>query len=87
MNFTKEFLLDSLDDANATVYDKIVDHSRWSIHFERVFKHEGKFYRTNYSRGATEVQDERAYDYQQDAIECPEVVPVEKLVTVYEEKS
>jgi hypothetical protein len=66
-----------------TVCSGIVDTSRWSIHYERVFKYDGKFYRTHYSVGATEQQDERPYEYEDDEIECEEVFPVEKTVTVY----
>ena len=68
-----------------TIYDKIIGHSRWSLQHERVFSHEGKFYRTRYSTGATEMQDEAPYDYEPDQIECVEVVPVEVIATVYEE--
>lgn len=85
MLFEKQFLLDLLDDdGDPTVYDKIIDTSRWSIHYERVFKHDGKFYRTYYSVGATESQDESPYEYEPDMIECGEVKPVEKVVIVYE---
>ena len=66
-----------------TIYDKIIGHSRWSIQHERVFEHEGKFYLTTYSVGATEYQDERPYEYDPDEIECPEVFPVQETVTVY----
>ena len=84
MKFTKQFLIDSRDDSDATVYEKIIDVSRWTIMYERVFKHEGKFYMTEYSVGATEQQDELPYEYANDGIECDEVYPVEKTVTVYE---
>lgn len=84
MLFTKEFLLESMDDGTSTVYDKIVDTSRWSVLYERVFKHDGKFYMTEYSVGATESQDESPYEYAPDEIECDEVRAVEKTVTVYE---
>ncbi len=67
-----------------TIYDQIVGHGRWSVHHERVFKFEGKYYRTTYSVGATESQDESPYDYEPGEIECPEVFPVEKLQIVYQ---
>lgn len=57
---------------------------RWSVDHWGVFAHEGKFYRTTYSVGATEQQDESPYEYEDDMIECPEVVPVSKTITVYE---
>lgn len=77
---------DLLDEVHETVYDKIVGSSRWSLKYERVFTHDGRFYMTTYSVGATEHQDEQAYEYEPDEIECPEVFPVEHTVTVYEEK-
>ena len=84
MIFTKEFLIDSLGDEKSTIEDNITDVSRWSVHHRRVFKHEGKFYLTSYSVGATEMQDESPYEYSDEDVECEEVVPVEKMVTVYE---
>jgi len=81
MKFSKEFLRDM---EGETITDEVTDTSRWSIHHERVFKHEGKFYVTYYSRGATECQEESPYQYENDdEIECPEVEPVEKVTTVY----
>lgn len=83
MKFKKEFLQEMVwgDDV---VEDNIVDNSRWSIHHEIVFRHEGKFYGTGYSVGATESQDERPFEYDNDEIECPEMVQKEKLVKVWE---
>jgi len=65
------------------IENKIEDASRWSINYGLVFEHNGKFYATGYSVGATEQQDERPFEYQ-DEVECKEVVPVEKTITVYE---
>lgn len=81
MKFSKEFLQ---DEGGETVYDKMIGRSRWSLHYERVFSHEGRLYLTRYSFGATESQDERPYEHEDDEIECVEVFPVEKTVTVYE---
>jgi len=81
MKFTKDFLQDM---SGKTIIDTIIDHERWCVVHERIFEHEGKFYQTIYSVGATENQDESPYEYQSDEIECPEVKPVEKLITVYE---
>ena len=80
MKFTKEFLQ---DEQGITVYDKIIDHSRWAVGHERVFEHEGKFYRTTYRVGATEYQDEQPYEYDANEIECIEVVPIEQVVIIY----
>lgn len=80
MKFSKEFLQDQ---GGETVECTIMGTSRWSIQYRRVFKHEGKFYGTFFSRGATESQDESPYEYDGDEIECPEVRPIEKTITVY----
>jgi hypothetical protein len=82
VKFSKEFLQ---DDGGDTVYDKIVGRRRWSLDHERVFRHEGRFFRTRYRIGATESQDEQPYEHEDDEIECVEVFPVEKTVIVYEE--
>lgn len=84
MTFTKEFLQNDLYNSANTVLDEITSHGRWSVSHRRIFRHEGRFYETRYSAGATETQDEAPYDYADDNIECPEVVPVEKLITVYD---
>lgn len=82
MLFSKEFLIEQVGEG---VQRTITDHSRWSIHYEEIFEHEGKYYRTYYVIGATEMQDERPYEYDEDMIDCPEVQQVEKLMTVWEE--
>jgi hypothetical protein len=82
MLFTKEFLKDRA--GSNCAYKEIVRHSRWSVHYREVFEHEGKYYETTYSVGATESQDERPYEYDGDPIECPEVKPVAKTIIVYE---
>lgn len=83
MKFPKKFL--EFGEGGKTIYDKIVGHRRWSVDHERVFEHEGRFYRTSYSIGATESQDESPYQYDPAEIECPEVFPKQVTVTVYEE--
>lgn len=86
MKFKKEVLQEGAwgDGPTKTIYQEIVDHRRWSVDHRRVFEFEGKFYVTFYSVGATESQDERAYEYDEDEIECAEVFPVQKTITVYE---
>lgn len=87
MKFQKEWLLSVLDgdDSSAKVVrDRIIDHRRWSVIHEMVFEHNGKFYKSDYSTGATECQDEHPYQYDDNEIECPEVKPVEKTIIVYE---
>jgi hypothetical protein len=87
MKFPKETLQELLSDkvdGFEVVEDKITYTSRWSIHYRLVFKHDGKFYLTSYSVGATESQDESPFEYSPDEVECKEVFPVEKTVIVYE---
>lgn len=79
MKFKREFLINELDLPYNAVEDKVVDNSRWSIHHKIIFEYEGKFYQTRYSVGATESQDERPWEYD-DEIDCTEVV--QKEVTV-----
>jgi len=84
--FKREFLVDELDlPWEGVIEDKIIDNSRWSIQHEIIFEVEGKFYRTYYSVGATECQDERPWEYE-DEIECTEVekklVQIEKWIPV-----
>lgn len=67
--------------------DTITDTGRWSIHHLLTFKEKesGKYYQVAYSRGATESQDERPFEDDDDEIECQEVRKVQKLVDVWEE--
>jgi hypothetical protein len=81
MRFSRDFLAD-MD--GETIEDEIIGHGRWTVHHRRVFSHEGKFYVTTYSVGATESQDERPYEYDSEEIDCAEVFPREKTITVYE---
>ena len=48
-----------------TVVTEIIEHSRWTVMHEGVFKHKptNKFYRLYWSVGATEQQDEQAFEY------------------------
>ncbi len=60
-----------------TVLNEQIYSSRWSSRHVLVFSYDGKFYETTYSRGLTEMQDERPFEYEPEEIECQEVVPVE----------
>lgn len=68
MKFNKDEMLAILeedDNANAEIIaNKIVNHSRWYIIYELIFKKDGKFYQTVYSIGATEQQDEGPFEYE-----------------------
>lgn len=81
----KEFLIDELDLPDNAIKDTITDTSRWSEHHEIIFAYDGKFYKTHYSQGLTEYQEEYAWDNEED-VECYEVELVEKVVKVWEVK-
>ena len=83
--FSKEYLTNELDLPWTALEDKIIDCSRWSIHHEIIFEDNGKYWKTWYSVGATEEQEERPWDYE-DEVKCTEVekkiVQVERWVEV-----
>jgi len=82
VTFSKDFLVDELDlpdNDDIVMIREIVDTSRWSIIYSIVFKHEGKFYQTSYSIGATESQDEGPWEYEEE-VECTEVELEEVMV-------
>jgi hypothetical protein len=86
--FKKDALLEMLDGDTETlvkVSDTITGTGRWSLNHELVFKEvsTGRFFRTHYSEGATEQQDESPFEYEPDDVEVVEVFPVEKTVTFY----
>ena len=79
--FKKEYLVNELDLPWTAVFDEIVDTSRWSVQHNCVFKdNDGKFYETFYSIGATECQDERPWEYEDD-VTCYEVEQREVKIT------
>lgn len=61
------------------VYKHIIDCTRWSIITEIVFEDKGKFYKTTYSEGSTECQDERPWQ-DIDTVDCVEVELKEIIV-------
>lgn len=68
-----------------TIENKIYDRSRWSIHKSGIFEYlpSGKFYRLQWSQGATESQEEQPFQHEDPNL--IEVYPVEKTVIVYEQ--
>jgi len=78
LKFKKEDLQNLVYD-ESTVLTKIRDtqtgNTRWCINYELIFRFEGAYYRTNYRIGATEQQDQRAFEYEPDLIDCVEVWP------------
>lgn len=79
----KKFKANFIEEETTFIQDKIVGHSRWSVQHEQVFKHNDKYYQYIYSVGATEMQSGYGFD-PEEMIECQEVIPVQKLITVYE---
>jgi hypothetical protein len=63
----------------------IYDTGRWSLKYIIIVKRlsDGKFFKSLYQVGATELQYEEAYEYVHKAV-FTEVFPVEKTVTAYE---
>ena len=91
MKFTKIFLQNLVwgdydDEDLELIQDELVETSRWSEIHVIVFKIGDHYYDSSYSSGLTEYQDERPYEYDPDEIECREVMPVEKTITVYVKK-
>ncbi|UVN13499.1 hypothetical protein FBPa8_0035 [Pseudomonas phage vB_PaeP_FBPa8] len=69
------------------VEDKLVGKTRWSDVHEAVFQDldSGIFYKTSYSVGSTECQDEQPFEFENE-VEFTEVEPVEKVIIIYKEK-
>jgi hypothetical protein len=79
MLFSKQFLRDVVNDDNDQVevmQNELLHNSRWAQHFVCVFKYQEKYYEIEYSRGISEHQDERPFEYDASYIECDEVQPV-----------
>ena len=59
------------------IEDDITDTSRWDEHHTAIIKDmkTGKFYRTYYDQGLTEMQDNRAFEYD-DKVLFEEVIKV-----------
>lgn len=72
-------------DGYRIVEDTISGTGRWSVYHDMVFEYESKFYRTSYSVAATESQCEEPYEYENDMVDCTEVEPIQKTITVYED--
>jgi hypothetical protein len=96
MKFNKDWLRDlvyedTLDSAKV-VEDTITGKGRWSIEHRAVFQltdssePDGEFYVVNYRTGATEYQDERAFEYDPYEIECQRVYPTEVIHIEYRPK-
>jgi hypothetical protein len=80
--FTKDEMIDILDEGKDVISNEIVDKTRWSIHHEIIFRKNDKLYRAHYSVGATESQDESPWEYEK-RVDCTEVEAYEKTITAY----
>lgn len=65
------------------VEDKVVDTTRWSELHDIIFCYQGKHYEAGYSCGATEMQDESPWEYEEE-VECYEVTLTTQMVEVWE---
>jgi hypothetical protein len=88
VKFKKEDLADGIGKygdgpLKNTVLSEHTGSSRWAQEWRRVFEFQGKFYETYYRVASTECQDESPYEYDEDEIECAEVVARSKMITEY----
>lgn len=73
-----------LDESYVIVENEVYDTGRWSVYCRLIFcDPHGKAWKTLYSVGATEMQDQEPFEY--DDCMATLVRPVEKTVIVYEE--
>lgn len=83
--FKRDYLVNELDLPYNAIEEELIDNSRWSLTYRIIFEDNGKHYQTYYNVGATECQDERPWEYE-DEVECTEVeqreVVVKKWVAV-----
>ena len=82
--FDKEYLIEELILPDKAILDTIVNTSRWSVHHEIIFCDQGKYWKTWYSIGATEQQDEWPWEHQHE-VECFEVEKREVVVETWVE--
>jgi len=70
-------------DEGELVEEGIFDSSRWSLTYKAIIKYQDKFYKTFYRVGATEMQEEKPWEYD-DFAELVEVHAVPKTIMVWE---
>lgn len=78
ITLTKSEALDLLEDEDAIVRNRIIDHRRWTVTHEIIFHKEDKLYRLTYRVGATEMQDETPFDGKKE-VTCQEVQAVPSI--------
>lgn len=69
---SSRFLKEELDLPYSAIEDNVIGNDRWSVHHCIIFEYNGKYYRAYYSEGATELQDECPWEYE-DVVSCEEV--------------
>lgn len=79
----REIVYEDTDDFKTIQYS-VINVSRWSLINEIIVQRlsDDKFFKSSFSVGTTELQDERPYEYSEAIFE--EVLPVEKTIIVYE---
>ena len=81
----KNYMMKELGLPYGAILNEVTELTRWSVHHKIIFAYQGKFYQTYYSEGATEMQDESPWEYE-DEVECHEVelkeVTVKKWVLI-----
>ena len=90
MLFKKEFLVGVVWKSNKEVKvleTKTISQTRWTNVHRLIFEYQGKLYETHYETGATEQQEVSPYEYEDDEINCEEVVEKQVMITVYELKN
>lgn len=90
MKFSKELLKELVYEYPGGGYGgcivierEMIGQRRWVTEYTQVFQYEGKFYRTNFDMGSTEMQDGEPYEYEDDEIELKEVFAHDETVTRY----
>ena len=89
--FDKEFMLKVVRNQEPEaeiVKNEVIEQTRDTLGCELVFRYDDKLWSTHYWSGYHhvgdgEVQVEEPWEWEEE-VECVEVEPVEKLVTVYE---
>lgn len=81
----KDFLKKELDLPYEAIKDDIIDQTRWTTVHEIIFAYNDKFWKTSYSVGSTEYQDESPWEYNGE-VECIEVELIKKEMLVWETK-
>lgn len=86
-SFTKQEIEDLDLPYNKSIVksDEIIEVTRWSIVHQLVFKHDNKYWRCLYREGATELQDESPFEYD-DVVEATEVELKDVTVKVWIDK-